>query len=368
MIARLRLLVALLLVGSLVGCSKVPRINGGGSSFVYPLMLQWSRSYERFCGVQVDYQATGSGNGVQQTIARTIHFGCTDAFIKDDLLAKARQKHSDMIHIPLALGAVVPIYNVPEAGKEGMRFSGTVLADMYLGKIRYWDDPAIVALNPEKKLPHREIVVVSRADGSGTTAIFTDYLSKVSAEWKKQVGSGTTVSWPKEASNVGQRGNEGVAGQVSRAPYSLGYVELIYATQNKLEYGSVETRDSAEKNAAHRAKSNSDLPIEQRVFLRASAENVTSAADAMLSKIPDDLRYSLTNTVGPNSYPISGSVWAVLYVRQPNDIGPTLVEFLRWAIRAGGEGQDLARRMGYAPLPASLSERAQRRLDLVTFE
>jgi len=352
---RLSLICGLLL---LTGCGESTRINGGGASFIYPIMLHWSRVYDREFQVEIDYQSTGSGNGIQQTIARTIQFGCTDAPIKNEQLDRARGINGEIIHIPLAMGGVVPIYNLPEA-TEPLRLNGSIIANIFLGKITFWDDAEIKAINPEVALPHREIVVARRSDSSGTTAIFTDYLSQANAEWKEKVKSGTTVKWPV---GVGQRGNEGVAGMVSRSPYSIGYVELIYAIQNKLAYGAVETRDSeiATKKASR--------PLKDRTFLLATLETVTAAADAKFAEIPEDLRYSLVFTKGENSYPIAGTNWAVLYVKQPASNGPQLVEFLRWTTRYDGDAQRHAKEMGYAPLPRALCERCEKRLNLVTFE
>ena len=358
-----------------LGCSDASRVNAGGSSFIYPVMLQWTRTYEREQNVQIDYQATGSGNGIQQTIARTINFGCTDAFIKDDLLKKAAGIGGEMVHIPLVMGGVVPVYNLPGV-EQPLNFTGAILADVYLGRITRWNDPRIAAINPGVALPDEEIVPVSRSDGSGTTAIFTDFLSKNSPEWKEKVKSGTSVSWPR---GVGQRGNEGVAGHVLRSHFSIGYVELIYAIQNKIAYGAVETADSAAKNAKHAKAAGSELPASERVFLRASLETVSAAADAVLKDLAEskdpkkqaalaELRYSLTNAPGPKSYPISGTTWAVLYVRQPADAGPRIVAFLRWASQHGGEAQEAARKLGYAPLPKSLSDRVSAMLGRVTFE
>lgn len=329
------------------GCSDATRINGGGASFIYPLMLRWTKDYEQF-NVQIDYQSTGSGNGQQQMIAGTINFGCSDAPISDSNLKKAKEKGGEIIHVPLVMGGVVPVYNVGNIG-EGMRFTGELIADMYLGKVTYWDDPAIKAINPDLDLPHEKINLCRRADSSGTTAIFTDYLSKVTKEWTKEM-TGTSPSWPKKVQIVGQRGNEGVAGFVQRTSNSFGYVELIYAKQNHVAYGSV--RNKAGK------------------FVSASLESVTAAAEAakddILKKHPD-LRYSLTNAPGSDAYPIAGTNWAVLYIKQPANPGKELVKFLRWATAYGGQGQDRARQLGYAPLPQWLTTEVSRKLDLVQF-
>jgi phosphate transport system substrate-binding protein len=330
------------------GCSKATRINGGGASFIYPLMLMWTRDYDEQFHIQIDYQSTGSGNGQQQTIAKTIDFGCTDAPISDANLKKAESSGGPMLHVPLVMGGVVPVYNI-RGIHDDMRFTGELIADMYLGKVVYWDDPAVRAINPDLDLPHEKINLCRRADSSGTTAIFTDYLSKVTKEWTKEM-TGTSPSWPKTVQIVGQRGNEGVAGFVSRTSNSFGYVELIYAKQNNVTYGMVRNKEGQ--------------------FVRASLESVTAAAEAsksdILKKHPD-LRYSLTNAPGKDSYPISGTNWAVLYVKQRTKPGKDLVQFLRWATTYGGAAQERARELGYAPLPEWLTIEAGKQLDAIEY-
>jgi phosphate transport system substrate-binding protein len=231
-----------------------------------------------------------------------------------------------ILHLPTVLGAVVPVYNVPGAGAD-LKFNGTVLADIYLGKIKKWNDPAITKLNPGATLPATDIAVVHRSDGSGTTYIFVDYLSKVSAEFRSTVGVNTSVNWP---TGVGGKGNEGVAGLVSQTPGAVGYVELIYALQNRISHGSVE-------NAAGE-------------FVKASPETVTKAAAAV--QIPDDFRVSITNASGAGAYPISSFTWLLLY-RNPSDGGraKVMADFVRWAVT---DGQTFARDLGYAPLPANV--------------
>ncbi|MCE9533076.1 MAG: phosphate ABC transporter substrate-binding protein PstS [Planctomycetes bacterium] len=330
------------------GCSDATRINGGGASFIYPLMLMWTKVYDDQYHIQIDYQSTGSGNGQQQTIAKTINFGCSDAVISDANLKKAESLGGPIVHVPLVMGAVVPIYNI-QGVAEGMRFSGELIADMYLGKITYWDDPALLSLNPVLKLPHEKINLARRSDSSGTTAIFTDFLSKVSKEWTKEM-VGTTPAWPKAVQIVGQRGNEGVAGFVQRTSNSFGYVELIYAKQNHVTFGKVRNKEGQ--------------------FVEATLASVTAAAEAsregILKKHPD-LRYSLTNAPGADSYPITGTNWALLYVNQPAKPGRDLVQFLRWATTFGGDGQDHARKLGYAPLPEWLATEVGKKLDSIEF-
>lgn len=330
------------------GCGNETRINGGGASFIYPLMLMWTKAYDDKFHIQIDYQSTGSGNGQQQTIAQTINFGCTDAFINDANLKKADGIGGAIVHVPLVMGAVVPIYNIHGVG-EGMRFTGEIIADMYLGKIVWWDDPALKEINLDLALPHEKINLARRADSSGTTAIFTDYLNKVSKEWTKEM-TGTSPSWPKTVQIVGVRGNEGVAGFVQRTSNSFGYVELIYARQNNVTFGPV-------KNKAGD-------------FVQPSLESVTAAAAAskhdILQKHPD-LRFSLTNAPGKQSYPISGVNWAVLYKKQAAVPGKDLVTFLRWATKYGGEGQEQAAKLGYAPLPEWLTREVEKNLDSIEF-
>jgi phosphate ABC transporter phosphate-binding protein len=343
-----RMFVPFLLALAPVGCSNETRINGGGASFVYPLMLLWTKVYDDQFHVQIDYQSTGSGNGQQQMIAQTINFGCTDAPISDDNLKKARAIGGEVLHVPLVLGAVVPIYHVPGVG-GGLQFTGEIIADMYLGKIVWWDDPALTRINAGAKLPHEKIDLVRRADASGTTAIFTDYLAKVSGDWTKEM-TGTSPSWPKTVQIVGVRGNEGIAGFVQRTAHSFGYVELIYAKQNNLDFGAVRNQQGG--------------------FVRASLESVTSAAAASreaISKQHADLRFSLTNAPGDASYPISGVNWAVLYQKQPAEPGRKLTAFLRWATQFGGEGQRLAESLGYAPLPQWLAAEVEAKLDAIEY-
>ncbi|HEV3261490.1 MAG TPA: phosphate ABC transporter substrate-binding protein PstS [Gemmataceae bacterium] len=323
-----------------LGCGgkEKPRLNAGGSSFVYPMMTKWASEYDSAKGVEVNYNSIGSGSGIQQMTAKTFDFGCTDAPLNDEQLNKAKEIGGDVVHIPLVMGAVVPAYNLEEA-KKPLTFTGPVLADIFLGEIKKWNDGRLQKLNPGVDLPDKLINVVHRSDGSGTTYVWVDYLSKISPKWKKQVGVGTSVNWP---AGEGQKGNEGVAGRVKAAPGSIGYIELIYALQNDIKYG--------------RVKNKQGIPIE------ASLESVTAAADGALQKIPDDLRYSITDADGKDSYPISGTVWAVLYVKQPSDKGQQIVDFLRWVTH---DGQQYAEGLHYARLPKGLVERVDKKLNEV---
>lgn len=327
------------------GCQPAERVNGGGSSFVYPLMLKWTRVYAQETGTQIDYQSSGSGNGILQMTMQTIDFGCTDAPMTAEQRKKAEAINGAVIHIPLAMGGVVPVYNLPglPEGKR-LRFSGPVLADIFLGNITRWDDPALAALNPGVPLPARDILVISRSDPSGTTAVLADFLYKVRKDgWEaKNLGKpGTATRFP---AGEAQRGNEGIAGLVRRVPGSFGYVELKYALDIGLEYGAVKNRSGQ--------------------FVAASPESIRAAADS-LAAIPEDLCFSLTDPPGANAYPISGTVWAVFYRGQSSARRETLSRFLRWATDPAG-GQPYATELGYAPLPQALGTRVRESLAAVT--
>jgi phosphate transport system substrate-binding protein len=314
------------------------RLNGGGSSFVYPMMSKWAGEYEKAKGVQVNYQSIGSGGGIQQMTAKTFDFGCTDGPMNEEQLQKAKDVGGDVVHIPLTMGAVVPAYNLDEV-KEPLTFTGPLLADIYLAKVKKWNDKAIQDLNPGVKLPDKDIGVVHRSDGSGTSYVWTDYLSKVSPEWKKKVGVGTSLDWP---CGEGAKGTEGVSGRVKATPGAIGYIELTYALQNKIKYGAVKNKED--------------------VAVTADLKSITAAADNALKDIPDDLRYSITNPDGKDSYPISGTVWAVIYVHQPADKGRAVVDFLRWCTH---DGQQFCEGLQYAKLPKGLVERLDKKLDAV---
>ncbi len=322
------ILVVLLAVGLLgaVVAAQTQQINGAGASFPYPIYAKWFSEYNKLNPkVQINYQSIGSGGGIRQLTAQTVFFGATDGpMTKDQILATP----GHVLHFPTVLGAVVPVYNV-DGVKSELKFSGTVLADIFLGKITKWNDPAIARLNAGVNLPGLDITVVHRSDGSGTTYIFADYLGKVSPEWKKRVGVSTAVNWPV---GLGGKGNEGVAGLVKQAPGAIGYVELIYALQNKIAYGSVQ--NSAGK------------------FVGASVEAVTAAAAAATAAMPADFRVSITNAPGDAVYPISSFTWLLFY-ENPKDkaAAKAMVEFMKWALT---DGQKLAAGLGYAPLPDSV--------------
>jgi phosphate transport system substrate-binding protein len=322
--------------GSGKGGGDTDRINGGGSSFVFPMMKKWASEYRKAKGVEIDYASTGSGNGVTQMIEKHNDFGCTDAPMNKEQLSKAAQEGGDVVHIPLVMGGVVPIYNLPEVGT--LKFTGPILADIFLGKIKKWNDPALAKLNEGVNLPDLGITVAHRSDASGTSYIFTDYLSNISDEWKEQVGTSTSPKWPV---GVGGEKNPGVAAIVSDTKGALGYVELIYALENeKLKRGSVQNKAGE--------------------FVSASLESVTAAA-ARLKDVPDDLRFSMVNPEGKESYPISGTVWMVLYTKQPKKAF-ALKEMIHWMTH---EGQELAAGLYYARLPSEMVDRIDKKLELI---
>jgi phosphate transport system substrate-binding protein len=272
--------------------SPTIQINGAGATFPYPIYSKWFSEYNKLHpNVRINYQSIGSGGGIRQLLNQTVFFGATDGPMTDEQLKSAP---GAILHLPTVLGAVVPVYNIPGVTDE-LKFTGPLLADMYLGKVKKWNDPAIAKLNPGVKLPVTDITVVHRSDGSGTTYIFMDYLSKISPEFKTTVGVNTSVNWPV---GVGGKGNEGVSGLVSQTPGSIGYVELIYALQTKIPFGAVQ-------NAAGE-------------FVKASVDSVTKAAAAAAANMPADFRVSITNAEGAGSYPISSFTWILLY-ENPTD-------------------------------------------------
>jgi len=302
------------------------QINGAGATFPYPIYSKWFSEYNKLhADIQINYQSIGSGGGIRQIQAQTVFFGATDGpMTPEQLLASPGR----ILHFPMVLGAVVPVYNIPNVRAE-LKFTGAVLADIFLGKITMWNDPAIAKLNAGVTLPGTAITVAHRADGSGTTYIWADYLSKVSPEWKSRVGINTSVNWP---TGVGGRGNEGVAGLVSQTPGSIGYVELIYALQNKISYGPVQNMDGE--------------------FAKASVESVTAAAASAASHMPADFRVSITNAPGKGVYPISSFTWLLLYENPKNKTqSKAMVDFVKWALT---DGQKYCAELGYAPLPEAV--------------
>jgi phosphate transport system substrate-binding protein len=311
-------------------------LTGAGSTFVNPMMSKWASEYHKLHpDIEINYQSVGSGAGIRQVLEGTVDFGATDGPMTDEQLASS--KAGKILHIPLVMGADVPAYNIPGVSQE-LRFTPELLAGIFLGKITSWNDPQITKENPGVSLPNQPILVVHRSDGSGTTYIWTDYLSKVSKEWQSSVGRGGAVKWPV---GLGGKGNEGVSGMIRQLPGSIGYVELIYAQQNKIPYGPV-------RNAAGN-------------FIAASVESVTAAAAA--TQIPADYRYSITNTSGKDAYPISGTTWALLpdHARDANK-GKILVDFIQWVIT---DGQGMATVLHYSKLPSDLVPRLQATLKTV---
>ncbi|HXO93894.1 MAG TPA: phosphate ABC transporter substrate-binding protein PstS [Candidatus Acidoferrum sp.] len=319
-------------LGLSANASAQMMINGAGATFPYPIYSKWFDEYAKVDpSVRFNYQSIGSGGGQKQIMAQTVDFGASDGPMSDENLSKAPGK---ILHIPTVAGAVVMTYNLP--GNPALKFDGETMADIYLGKIKKWNDPKIAALNPGTKLPDNDIVVVHRSDGSGTTFIFTDYLSKVSPEWKQKAGNNTSVSWP---TGLGGKGNEGVSGQVKQTPGAIGYVELIYALQNKMSFADI-------KNAAGQV-------------VKPSVDSVTAALST--AEIPDDFRFSMTNAPGNDAYPIAGATWLLVYQQQKDPAkGKKLIEFLKWAAT---KGEAMARALDYAPLPENIQQRVLKRID-----
>lgn len=299
------------------------QINGAGATFPDPIYQKWFAEYNKLhANIQINYQAVGSGAGIRQVTAQTVFFGASDGPMSDEQLVAAPGK---LFHFPTVLGSVVPIYNVPNVTAE-LKFTGAVLADIFLGKITRWNDPVLVKLNPGVTLPSTAITVVHRSDGSGTTYIWCDYLSKVSPEWKKRVGLATAVSWPV---GLGGAQSDGVTALVKQTPGTIGYVELVYALQNKLAYGAVQNAEGT--------------------FVKASIASTTAAAALAAKSMPADFRVSITNAPGKESYPISSFTWMLFYESPKNKAqGKAMADFLQWALT---DGQKFASDLGYAPLP-----------------
>ncbi len=321
------LLVCVLLAMPVVGQTT---LVGAGATFPYPIYSKWFSEYHKIhSDVQINYQSIGSGGGIRQVTAGTVDFGASDMPMTDKQLAEVKTK---ILNIPTVLGADVPAYNIPGVTGE-VKFTPEALAGIFLGKISKWNDKAITSVNPGMNFPDKEIVVVHRSDGSGTTFIWTDYLSKVSPEWKSQVGADTSVKWPV---GLGQKGNEGVAGSLRQMPGSIGYVELIYAVQNNIPYGSV--RNSA------------------GVFVKASLESVTAAA-ASAPKMPADFRVSITNAPGKDAYPISSFTWLLIPAQSKDAAkGKMLADFLNWMV---SDGQKMTSALAYAPLPDNVASKVK---------
>ncbi len=321
---------------AMIPCSAEVLINAAGATFPYPMYSKWFNEYHKLHpDVQINYQSIGSGGGIKQVTEGTVDFGASDMPMTDNQIAEFHEKRrTSILHFPTVLGAVVPAYNIPGVTGE-LKFTPTALAGIFLGKITKWNDQAIASANPGVQLPGNDIVVVHRSEASGTTYVWVDFLAKVSPEWKTKVGVGAAVSWP---IGLGGKGNEGVSGQVRQTPNSIGYVELIYAIQNKMPYGSV-------KNASGQ-------------FVKADLASITAAAASAAGNMPEDFRVSITDSAGPAVYPISSFTWLLI----PNVIKDpakkeAITSFLRWML---GPGQELTRTLDYARLPAPVIAQEQK--------
>jgi len=302
-------------------------INGAGATFPYPIYSKWFSEYSQaHPNIKINYQPIGSGGGIRQVTEGTVDFGASDVTMTDEQLAGAKVK---VVALPTVLGAVVPVYNVPGVNKD-LNFSGDVIADIYLGKISKWNDPRIAKDNPGVNFPDKPILPVYRSEGSGTSFIFTDFLSKVSPDFKSKVGAGAAVKWP---TGIGQKGNEGVSGMVRQSPYSFGYVELIYAEQNKMAFGTVKNQSAK--------------------FVKASTAGVTAAAAAAAKTMPSDYRVSITNAAGPDSYPISSFTWLLIPTHGDAAKTKVLTDFMIWML---DKGETEAASLSYAPLPKGVAD------------
>ena len=326
-------LLALLLPGtSAAGCPTkgVKELTGAGATFPYPLYSKMFQEYDKACGVKVNYQSIGSGGGIRQLQQQTVDFGGSDGIM--DEKQKQEAKGGNVLHVPTVAGAVVVIYNIPDVGKEQLKLTPDLLADIYLKKIKTWSDARIKALNPSAKLPSQDIAVVHRSDGSGTTFIFTSYLSKVSSEWKDKVGNATSVNWP---GDIGGKGNEGVANSVKQVPGAIGYVELAYAEQNKIPYAQL--RNKAGK------------------FIQPSLASAAKAAD--VADLPNNMEVMITDSANPDAYPIAGFTWLLIYENQSDPTKADAIAQLAWWMIHDGE--KFATPLGYAPLQGAAVKKAE---------
>jgi phosphate transport system substrate-binding protein len=325
----IRRLAVLCLVSVLPALAQTT-LNGAGATFPYPMYSKWFSEYHKLHpDVEINYQSIGSGGGIRQVLAGTVDFGASDGPMTNEQLAEAKTK---ILHVPTVLGAVVPAYSVPGVSTE-LKFTPEAIAGIFLGKITSWNDSALTSVNPGVNLPNQPIIVVHRSDGSGTTFIFTDYLSKVSSDWQSQVGKNTSVKWPV---GLGGKGNEGVAGMIRQMPGAIGYIELIYAVQNKIPYGVV-------KNASGN-------------FVKASLDSVTAAA-ASVKSMPADFRVSITNAPGKDAYPISSFTWLLIPAQSKDAAkGKILADFLNWMV---DDGQKMTAELTYAPLPENVAAKVK---------
>ena len=334
------MLLVVLALGGMVWAQNALLINGAGATFPYPIYSKWFDEFHKTNSALINYQSVGSGAGIKQVTEGTVDFGATDGPMNDDQIKAYRAKNgTGILHFPTVLGAVVPTYNVPGVNTP-LNFTPEALAGIFLGRISKWNDPAIANANKGVNLPANDIVVIHRSDGSGTTYIWTDYLSKVSGDWKDKVSKGTSVNWPV---GLGGKGNEGVTGLIKQTPSSIGYVELIYAAQNKVPYGTV-------KNSSG-------------TFVKADLASVTEAASGAVKTMPEDFRVSITNAPGKNAYPISSFTW-LLIPEKFKDGGKrdALKGFVKWAIT---DGQGFAENLSYAKLPKEVVDRELKAIDKV---
>lgn len=312
-------------LGAVAGATAAPTITAAGATFPFPIYSKWFQQYKEKSGIQINYQSIGSGGGIKQLTEGTVDFGASDKPMTDKQISDMKVKP---LHFPTVMGAVVPVYNVEGVTKD-LRFTGEALAGIFLGNIKKWNDAAIAGANPGVKLPDQPIVVIVRSDGSGTSFVFTDYLSKVSSDWKSKIGADTAVNWP---TGLRGKGNEGVSGLVKQTPYSIGYVELIYAKQQNMGYGSV-------RNAAGK-------------FVKADLASVTAAAAGAAKDMPEDFRVSITNAPGATSYPISTFTWLLIPSKFEDAAKKKAVtDFLTWMLTTG---QSNTSALDYAPLPKAV--------------
>jgi phosphate transport system substrate-binding protein len=319
------------------------KLNGAGATFPYVIYSKWFDEYYKKTGIEINYQSIGSGGGIKQVIEGTVDFGASDGPMTDEQLKEAKEKRgTEILHIPMVMGGEAIAYNLPEVG-SGLNLSPDVLADIYLGKITKWNDKRIVEINKGKNLPDKAIIVTHRSDGSGTTYIFVDYLSKVSKEWETKVGRGTSVNWPV---GLGGKGNEGVAGLVKQTVGSIGYVELAYAVQNKLDYANIQNKAGN--------------------FIKPTFDAVSAAASGAVNNMPEDLRVSITNADGKDSYPISGFTWLLIYKEMKDQKKTEAIKnFLKWAIT---DGQNYAKELYYSPIPKEVVKLDEKKIALITYK
>jgi phosphate transport system substrate-binding protein len=316
-------------------------LTGAGASFPYPLYSKWTAQFDKQCGVQINYQSVGSGAGISQITAKTVDFGASDGIMTDEQVAAAEAAGGPILHIPMTSGAVAVIVNLPGIQQGQLKLTPDVLADIYLKKITKWNDSRITSINSGLSLPNSDIAVVHRSDGSGTTFIFTNYLSKVSQEWKDKVGNATTVQWP---GDIGGEKNDGVAQQVKQIPGAIGYVELAFAIQNNLTWASMQNKSGK--------------------YVEPTLDSTTAASTGVT--VPDDTKVMITDSTNPNAYPIVGFTWILAYVNQPDQAkGESLVYYLWWSIH---DGQQYSRDLLYAPLPSDVVKKAEAEIKSISYQ